>query len=515
MGILQSRIFYLGRFEFTQISQINFLKQRVIMLISECDDYKFIDDRDFEFNDEIFDKMDDPKKGSPLYTYTINKHENNDFLEATYSDYFLLRLFPFLPDINDCRYKIIQEYTTDYKKSSFTIERNRCIAFELAARNKENTNDIKNIISYYTKHEDTIDELLGIMEIRGREYIHQNNNAEITPLKDIFENMCSMAKKLKLIPYKDYPSAKMFPHWVINPDAYRIVGMCAYYEGVNSFKHHVSINKQKDTGYGLKITPSAELYDVTVERNKNLSDTVNFKQTYVVSEDTIETGQEGSDIMDGIVFDKLKKNIQNSNDISHIITQNFQYPKIENYSKMTIEVELSSQKSSVKKFIEEAITSLNALIDSNYFEEDDLFKIFSETTQEEFHVVLFIYDYFTFRQEQIKHKLTFGLNQDIDEITTYNKNEILESNIGWLPRQLHPNTNIIGIDDAELTSKEVKNKIAISIKKDVSVLVKNIKKTNEKIYNELENIFSTSHKPITASSIKKYLEAITTKIEQR
>lgn len=455
------------------------------MNIDDCCDYGYIEDLTFESTKEWLEQIL-PKHEE--YTYAVLRQNKDSYhdVEESFSNFFLFRLFPYLPDIEDCRYEVIRKYTSS--NSEFGIERNRCIAFELAVRNKKNIEDIEKAIAYYLEYDDILKEFASNLERYGGQYVVTSTHDEPKPICKQMNELCILAKNLKLIPYKNYLKVNLFLHWGLNSIIYNIVDFCFYYE--NGYTHNIKekINEEQELNFSYK-TPAklTESDDEAVERELMLNNVTVLHQKYSLPKGFRGSLTDGTAIFDELNSDKLKSELQNPSKIDNKIFHSFQYPQLETYSKITIEIELSSFKTNINKFLIDALDSLHNL-DPKYSAEDTLLNIVTNTDETLYDIKFFIYDYFTYRLEQNKHLLEYELWEDALEITAD------------------------AIDDLESDTQMLKatkdKKIDARFQQEFKKLRILNRLTKEAIYTDLALLLELKH-----ATVKSYLLEISKKIE--
>jgi hypothetical protein len=201
-------------------------------------------------NANLEDEIESVYSEEELDEMTELEQFNARILEEDDEDFLLSYYFPKLPTPNDYRYKLISKYCN--KDYAYGMERNKCLEFEILARDKSNVYAIEKAVDFYTKNESILQKYCEINNAVAK--LPHTNNGKIYSVRKTLQGMARGDRlqkylerksahslnsidvaqtmqellKLRLVTYKYYSQEEKFEHWAINPKIYDIINMFTF-----------------------------------------------------------------------------------------------------------------------------------------------------------------------------------------------------------------------------------------------------------------------------------------------
>ena len=378
------------------------------MELTQCDYVRYTKNQPDLYDDDAIDTFENDQE---QYCHsTIDEKDDQEF--------FLLYFLPKLPTPSDTRYAFIRDTVKD------PLDRNRCIEFETMARDKDNVYAIENAIDFYGKNLNIFQKL---------DQAQSDTEIDLTKIDyEIRDKMITFLKSLRLIEYKYYHDEDKFIHWSINPFIYEIINYFNPDDSVyNQYKVHNLVNNEEMTSYQIDDLESKRKW---------------FQATEFLNEKIFCTR---SVVIDKRSFEKKfseSPDTYNQYAIEHRLIRKYVYPKIHEQTRLVIEVEMSSSKKALQEYVKDLIERMYA---TNYDENHEQLKYTIDDEDIGYHEIyvypprslvtfsvqesprikyedkFFVYDYYTYRMEQISHRQKYLKDEyeSYDDESSYNKKD--------------------------------------------------------------------------------------------
>lgn len=369
------------------------------------------------------------------------------------SQLFLLDYLPKLPTPDDQRYKNISQYGS--KTYAFGMERNRCLEFEILARDKNNVQAIEEAIQFYDLNSNIIDSYSEHQ--KNMKLVALAENADV-PEDDqetkTYKILRDKLQSLRLLPFKNYHKSEQFEHWAINPKIYTLMNI---YNPEQLFSHY-------------KMIPLHENPKDTRDRTYQLD---GKGASFFVSEKPLNEHAifHTSTPIHAKFIDTTTGNF-NKKAIMHRIVAQHIYPQKREHSKLYIEIDMTMNTQAIKDYVNAVIkevfdkavtpetqTYTGSIPISPDSDEMQTVKIPAPANLLEFNTFqakgtkieekFFVYDYYHYRQEQMRH------NKMAEEQNDFYAQDIIKN---------EENDDIISARYSSTVYEEIRSKVTPLIK---------------------------------------------------